>query len=340
MNYKSILIIVLFIVLSGVTLAKNIIILDQTSNSVSLKIENNEDIESYIAVVFESGKSFELLNKIDYNGSDMFNLDDVYYLKGHKTNTFMIEGLKPITKYEVVLYSKEISKNEIEKTHFCTKPDKKPTPASNLAYKYNGDSEYSIQFKKGSGNGRIIIASANEIKNLPKNGIKYNSVPFGSKIAQFEGETAFVVYNSEADNSSSNSVDLKILSPDPFWLSVVEFIGNDECIMYCKEYNKGNMRKITPGLDAPVAIDAREFPNGFLARWKPVAGAEKYLIQVAYDQGFNDIIDAYNDIDFGNITEVPVNISDKKSGVVFYRIRAARENVLSNYSNVITVRLK
>lgn len=318
--------------------AKHINVLEQDTRKVNFKIETDKNLTSYIAVISEAGKNIKPTKKLDFKGLNLINDKNVFYVNDDKTNMFMIEGLIPATKYDITLYKNDEKFTEVEKTNFCTEtmnPAKNPT---NIAYKYLGDNKYNFKFNGNKGDGYIVVASTQPIKNKPKNMKTYNPAPYGAKIMSYEGGENVIF--STRDKKDKNSCDITIKSTEKFYIAVFSFSGSEDCVYYDAELSKGNAREITPGLDAPVAIDARSFPNGFLARWKAVDKAEKYYLDVAYDENFSKYVENYEAVDYGNATEVPVIINDSSISEVYYRIRAIGDKRISPYSNVITVRLK
>lgn len=307
-------------------------------NSVDFSIRTDDNINNYIAVVTLSANHPELPTTITNNPDEMIIEKDLYYFKGTANNSFKIENLNSSAQYYIHLFANKNGKYQhIEKTHFCTLSGIEPNNPQGIAYKYLGDNGYNFMFNAIKGNGYIIVASPNKITNSPKAGKKYTAAPFGAKIKNYEGSET-VIYNSEGTNNQK-SLELTINSPEKFYLAVFSYVGKDDCVIYDTEIGK-NMRQIIPGLNPPVAIDSRSFPDGFLARWKSVAGADSYIIDVATDSKFKNILDGYNAIDFGNTTEVPIIIDDNDISEVYYRVRAAGNGKLSSNSNVVTVRLK
>ena len=87
----------------------------------------------------------------------------------------------------------------------------------------------------------------------------------------------------------------------------------------------------------PVAV----FPEllgaiEFTARWESVNGATHYLLDVARDENFDQLLDGYQDLDVGD--EIEFKIVGLTSGATyFYRVRAATETTTSQSSNTIEV---
>lgn len=308
-------------------------------NDVDFSISTDDKLIDYIAVVTQSDNTPKIPDEILNSPELMIINKDIYYFKGNKNQSFKIENIKKSSKYYIYLFSnKNTNYQFVEKSSFCTLSNQKPENPKGIAFKYLGDNKYQFMFNAMNGDGFIIVASPNKISNKPKPGKKYNAAPFGSKIANYEGGSETVIYNSEG-SSKNKALELTINSPEKFYMAVFSYVGSDECVNYDGEIGK-NMRLIIPGLDPPVAIDSRSFPGGFLARWKTVAGAENYLIDVATDSKFRNIIEGYNGIDFGNISEVPIIIDNAEISEVYYRIRAAGNGKMSANSNVVTVRLR
>lgn len=90
----------------------------------------------------------------------------------------------------------------------------------------------------------------------------------------------------------------------------------------------------TLNLDAPAATAATEVESGsFKANWNPVSNAASYLLDIALDQNFTQILPGYNSVAVIN-TEIIIQPLDA-STTYYYRVRAQGLNATSEYSNVI-----
>ncbi|WP_299465756.1 fibronectin type III domain-containing protein [uncultured Microscilla sp.] len=92
----------------------------------------------------------------------------------------------------------------------------------------------------------------------------------------------------------------------------------------------------TSNLATPVATAANNIESGgFRANWQTVANASSYLLDVALDPGFSQILPAYNNLavidNYLDITSL------NASTTYYYRVRAQGLNAVSDNSNVITV---
>lgn len=267
------------------------------------------------------------------------NSNSLIYL-GKSRDKMELNDLSPKTKYYLdAFYVTETELIPAGSMYFTTMSDKVLTQTSNISFALKGTNKYSIKFNEGNGDGRILVAASKQISDFPKNGKIYTSGEYGSQIAKLNNENAYVVYDTE-QNSDNENIEITIDSEDPFWLYVFEYQGNGEARQYNIEQADGNPREIMPGLPAPVATDAVEYPDGFIAKWRGVDGAEKYLVDVAYDENFSDMLPNYDATDFGLTTELPVIVKEPKSNTLYYRIRAVGSGKISGYSNVVTVKIK
>ena len=90
----------------------------------------------------------------------------------------------------------------------------------------------------------------------------------------------------------------------------------------------------TINIGTPVAIQASDVQNGsFKANWDATDNAASYLLDVALDQNFTQILTGYNNL---AVVNNDVNIlSLDASTTYYYRVRAQGLNAVSDYSNVI-----
>jgi pilin isopeptide linkage protein/uncharacterized repeat protein (TIGR01451 family) len=75
----------------------------------------------------------------------------------------------------------------------------------------------------------------------------------------------------------------------------------------------------------------------FTANWNSVSGATSYVIDVATDSSFSNIVSSYNNKNVGSTTSTAVSVPNVGSQTYYYRVRAVNSNGQSLSSNVITV---
>ena len=86
---------------------------------------------------------------------------------------------------------------------------------------------------------------------------------------------------------------------------------------------------------APLALAATNTSqNSFDANWDPVVGATGYLLWVANDVNFTNMVWSYDSLDVGNVTTYPVT-SLMIDSDYYYRLRAYNSGGVSPYSNTI-----
>ncbi|WP_299462745.1 fibronectin type III domain-containing protein [uncultured Microscilla sp.] len=90
----------------------------------------------------------------------------------------------------------------------------------------------------------------------------------------------------------------------------------------------------TKMLEAPVATNATNIgSNSFKANWQPAPNASVYLLDVALDPNFSQILPTYNSLAvLDNFAEV---VGLDASRVYYYRLRAQGLGATSDYSNVV-----
>lgn len=86
---------------------------------------------------------------------------------------------------------------------------------------------------------------------------------------------------------------------------------------------------------APVALSANNVQTRqFQANWEVVSGAESYLIDVATDSSFNNLVNSYNALDVGNVTSTM--IENVMPGTTYlYRVRATKDGLIGANSQII-----
>ena len=96
------------------------------------------------------------------------------------------------------------------------------------------------------------------------------------------------------------------------------------------------MTVTTTNLSAPVATTASDIQSGsFQANWDPVDNASSYLLDVALDEKFSQILPSYNAKPIIGNSEVVQSVDASTN--YYYRVRAQGLNATSDYSNTILV---
>jgi len=89
--------------------------------------------------------------------------------------------------------------------------------------------------------------------------------------------------------------------------------------------------------ETPVANAARNISaTNFTAAWSDAEGAQSYLLDVSGDENFSNIIESYNSINVGDVTES--SIRNLIPGTTYYfRVRSNSGSRVSDSSNTISV---
>ena len=77
--------------------------------------------------------------------------------------------------------------------------------------------------------------------------------------------------------------------------------------------------------------------TSFTANWNAVSGATSYVIDVATDENFTNIIDGYNNKNVGTDTSINVSVPNDGNRHYYYRVRAVNDSGQSLSSNVISL---
>ncbi len=88
----------------------------------------------------------------------------------------------------------------------------------------------------------------------------------------------------------------------------------------------------------PVATPATNVGSAsFTANWNSVSGATSYVIDVATDENFSNMVSGYNNKSVGNTTSADISVPNVGNQTYYYRVRAVNSSGQSLSSNVITV---
>ena len=87
----------------------------------------------------------------------------------------------------------------------------------------------------------------------------------------------------------------------------------------------------------PVATPATNVGSAqFTANWNTVSGATSYVLDVATDENFTNIVSDYNNKNVGNTTSASVSVPSIGNQKYYYRVRAVNSSGQSLSSNVIS----
>lgn len=325
---------------------------DQASISfVETDVDYNNKVKKKVFVVRDANtEAVEPSIDTEYTPSSFFNTEDnnsvtgkgniVVYVGEDLHGEFFVLGLLPKTNYIIDAYYwviKEDSKDlELETftNEFFTLTEKPKKQAYNIHYKGTTHNEMNLKWKRGSGEGCLVIVRPEIKPNLPFSGKEYEAddeYGSGSKI----GNNSYVVYKG-----IETSVKVSNLKPDvTYFISVVEYNGEDKYISYLRQAGVANPSSKMTMLRTPKILEPNEIGiTFFYPRWEKVDGAEFYELDVSTDDEFQNIIEYYKKVDVGDISDYFVDELPHE-GTYYYRIRARSLKNHSFYSEIMEVEL-
>ncbi len=325
---------------------------DQASISfVEADIDYSSKVKKKIYVVRDAeNDAIEPSIDKEYIPSSFFNTEDsssatgkgniVVYVGDDLHGEFVVLGLLPKSKYIIDAYywvknedSEDLELETFTK-EFFTLTEKPTRQAYNIQYKDVTHDKMTIKWKRGNGEGCLLVMRPDVKPNLPFGGKEYKAddeYGEGSLI----GINSYVVYNGDG-----TSVEVNNLKPNvTYFISVVEYNGEDEYISYLREAGVANPSSKMTMLATPKILEPVEVKQtSFFPRWEKVDGAEFYELDVATDEDFENIIEYYKKVDVGDISDYFVD-ELPEGGTYFYRIRARSARNHSFYSEIMEVEL-
>jgi hypothetical protein len=88
---------------------------------------------------------------------------------------------------------------------------------------------------------------------------------------------------------------------------------------------------LPPQADFPEEIT----DSSFVAKWSGADYTKGYILQVASDEDFNNILPGYDNVNVGDTNQYLIKIPDTTVKEIYYRVKADYDSVVSDYSNVI-----
>ncbi len=171
------------------------------------------------------------------------------------------------------------------------------------------------------------------VKNVEKIGSYCRKVITSSGSNAYEGSTNGAPYLHSAAIDADKT---KLLKSITFKMNGKSGSGSNEGIYSTIYAVTGVVDKSAPA--TPVATPATNVSSSaFTANWNSVSGATSYVIDVATDESFSNIVSSYNNQNVGNVTSTNVTVPNIGNQTYYYRVRAVNANGQSLSSNVITV---
>ncbi len=263
----------------------------------------------------------------------------VVYSGAEQEGEFFLLELAPNTEYLLDAYyfvnDSQTIQTEVFSTGFFTLTEKPKVQAYNVLYKNTTSNSLKFTWKRGDGAGCMVIMRPGAMPANPLGGRVYQAdVEYGK--GDMLGEETFVVYKG-----IENSVEVKNLSSNTkYFIKIVEYNGEGRSINYMLEETGANPSKKMTMLETPVFLEPIEIGSDyFMPAWKPVPGAETYILDVARDDDFEDIIKEWQGVDVGNLTEFYVDML-KPDEDYYIRVRAESRGNRSELSKVMNVETK
>jgi hypothetical protein len=282
------------------------------------KPQNTYDISS---ISLETQKNFVLF---------VYNSNNPY--------KFSISGLKPESRYQIALYfpDQKKSKDKVVLIPFNTLAKEPDKQAKIPAFSKIETNSITLKIKNGSGKQRILIVKENDTSDVPTDGTEYRpNLDFGKGE---EVSSSFAVYGSDKINEGLITVK-NLKSSTKYCFMVCEFNGTGEFVNYLtQKVPNVNLIFRSTKLEPPNALPATEVSKtSFIANWEITQGVYTYLLDVALDADFVNILSDYSNVDIGVINSFKIEDLPSNEKVFYYRLRAVGESGESDYSNIIKI---
>jgi len=245
--------------------------------------------------------------------------------------TKTVTGLNSSTTYTFQVKARNIDLVETaystsnSGTTYATEPT---TQATNLIFSEVGSTTMNVTFTAGedSPNGYIVLRRAGSAPSgSPIDGTTYTLGQ--SNIGSGTNTVAYI-------GASTNFSESGLTAGTNYFYSVFSYNTNGSSPnYYTTSPLTGNQLLIcaAPTANAATAITT----SSLTANWTTTTGAASYRIDLATDNGFNNYVSGYENLNVGNVTTY--NITDLTIGTAYYyRVRAVNASGISVSSNVIT----
>ncbi len=208
----------------------------------------------------------------------------------------------------------------------CQSPTDQPT---NLTFSSISNTSISCSFTAAASapSGYLVVRSTSATPPTPVDGTTYSS-----------GSTTFGTGTSVVQASSSTSFTNSSLTGNTTYYYYIFSYNSTSCSGGPKYLSASPLSMSTttcasaPSVSAATSISA----TGFTANWSTSSGgASSYLLYVASDNSFSNIVTGYNGVDVGNVTSYAVT-GLSASTSYYYRLVAVGSSCNSANSSSIT----
>jgi len=255
-----------------------------------------------------------------------------------KSEKLVVTGLNPKTLYSFGLYRRYPDSCFLIQSYVFNTLAIEPTrQAQQVSFGEVTDTTIFVRFVKGNGEGRILVGAKGDKVDLPEDGKEYRaSSRFGSTESRLGN--SFVLYDGK-----DRLPELTITNLEPgtkYTFAVFEYNGDGKYRNYNVSSASNNPRSKATRLKAPEILNV-EFvaPDGAFVKWKKVANAVTYILDVALDEEFRNKVDVYNEVDVGNLDTF--ELSDLVEGTTYYiRLKARGIGGESLYSKPVKLKVE
>lgn len=307
-------------------------------DNILITISKDEDAAKNINQINTLTKA----DTLDFNALSKAN-DNQYIILNSKLDTnynLFINNLEELKKYYITLYTKVKNNYEIhQKLNFSTVVSSPEKNSKNITFSEITENSMHITFQAGNGEGRVVIMRKDIAPELPIDGIEYKyNTKFSSDSTLIKNNT-YVVYKTNI--AADNNFTVNGLKPGKYYVAVVEYNGKENHINYLGEFN-GNIRSKNTSVGTPIALPGEVIDEtNFVAKWEKETGVQYYLLDIAEDDKFVNIVFPFEGVDVGDSNmieiELPFNLEKK---AIYYRVRAFVNGTITNNSNIIKVEKK
>ena len=334
-----------FMLLFNYSFAKNEILTKKISDK-SASFVINTDTKRTVVVLHPASDAAISAKEIKQSSimQESVDISEIKPFKGNYCIVFdgmqsvipiTLKGLQAKTQYILSVYKPDTKDEVLAQHKFSTLAEEPIKQASGIAFRQPTETSIELIWVNGNGEKRIVIASKGKsVVSQPEDGKTYSSnSKFGSNESKI-GDNAFVVYSG-----TKNECKVENLEPSTIYsFQVFELNGSGESTNYLTSTLFGNPRWKMTAIPAPELLPAKNVHEiGCVLSWKGSPNVQKYILDIAYDEGFTRFAEFYENADIGDITEIEV-IDLNPNENWFVRVKAIGEGSQSEYSNILKVK--
>jgi hypothetical protein len=263
----------------------------------------------------------------------------VIYNNALSSEQFIVSNLVHNTDYAIDLYFYNVKDSVIQETSYkiATLAEEPSEQTKNVMVSVPQDGNLVVRFNIGNGEHRYLLVGEGQKPNMPEDGNMYETDSDLSKAYKINDHTYYInsddKYKFVVKNLKSNT---------EYFFTVIEANGSGDNINYLLTENNNTASRITPP-EPPINLMVKQEDNNKYvivnAVWEKPEGAIDYILDVATDSDFQNLLSKYDNVSTGDLDKF-VLVYLEKGKEYYLRMKSVSRRGNSSYTDPIRIIVK